>query len=107
MLDSKQNGKANLGLTENAARACPSTVSRREWFRTTVGAGMGIALGEFVDLLLGDAAFEQRGQDLVCDQQIVGLLVGEERIADEEVEEAGRVVGEVDPVRIPLLHERD
>ena len=59
-----------------------------------------------VDLLLGHAGLEQRRQDLVRDQQVVGLLVGEGRIADEEVEEAGRVVGDVDPVGVALADER-
>lgn len=59
LLHSKQDRKGNLGLTENAAEARPSAVNRREWFKTTVGAGMGIALGAFVDVPAVRAATEK------------------------------------------------
>ncbi len=39
--------------------------------------------------------------------QVVGLLVGEVRIADHEVVEAGGVVPEVHPVGVALAEERD
>jgi hypothetical protein len=41
----------------------------------------------------------------VADEQVIGLLVGEERVGDREVVEAGGVVGEVDPFGVALVDE--
>src|SRR5262249_18313811 len=58
----------------------------------------GVADQAPVDVGVGDAALRELREDHVRDVEVVGVLVGEHRVADHEVVEGGAVVREVDLV---------